>query len=523
MGVAMLFACVFVPCFAVQASVRCEPEQKRLAWSNRPIAVFDGPDSLPRIFACNEQAQIAGVEIGVTKAQAAQCPGIILRKRDPKQEHAAQAALLDCASAFSPRVESTAQGILTLDIAGTERIFGPPQKLLRLLGENASRIGLEVNAAAAPNPDAALIGAKGFTGTTVIAAENVVNAIAQLPVDVLPLSQAQAEVLDSWGIRKCRELALLPPVPITERLGQAGLHLQRLARGEVIRTLVPVDPPLKFQESLEFEDSVEDLESLVFVLHRLLEQISARLVSRSLATDELRLNLGLEIREDRDVKSNVSKDRQDTFERTLKLPVSMQDTKVLLRLLQLDLAQHGPGAPVKRVMIEARPALRRFSQGGLFAPLAPEPEKLEVTLARIRGVVGEADEQGRGRVGSPEVLDSHKADEFRMTPFSTAEMKNAAGQNCRSGSITMSMFRPRLAADVRCRAGKPVHISFAEVSSLIISVAGPWSTSGNWWKQDEAWRHEEWDIAIQLSNGVGLYRIFRDLRQNAWFVEGLYD
>src|SRR5258707_339071 len=63
---AMLFACLFVPCFAVQASVRCEPEQKRLAWSNRPIAVFDGPDSLPRVFACNEQAQIAGIDTGKT-------------------------------------------------------------------------------------------------------------------------------------------------------------------------------------------------------------------------------------------------------------------------------------------------------------------------------------------------------------------------------------------------------------------------------------------------------------------------
>lgn len=523
MGVAMLFACVFVPCFAVQASVRCEPEQKRLAWSNRPIAVFDGPDSLPRIFACNERAQVAGVEAGITKAQAAQCPGIILRKRDPKQEHAAQAALFDCASAFSPRVESTAQGIVILDIDGTERIFGPPQKLLRLVADNASRIGLEVNVAAAANPDTALIAAKGFAGTTVIASGNDADAIAQLPVDVLPLSRTQAEVLDTWGIRKCRELALLPPVPLSERLGQVGLHLQRLARGEVTRTLAPTDPPLKFQESLEFEDSVEELESLVFVLNRLLEQISARLVSRSLATDELRLTLGLEIHDDRDVKSNLKKDRPDTFERTLKLPVSMQDTKVLLRLLQLDLAQHGPGAPVKRVTIEARPATRRFSQGGLFAALAPEPEKLEVTLARIRGVVGEVDDQGRGRVGSPEVLDSHKADEFRVTTFTTQEMKTRPWQDCWSGSITMSMFRPRLAARVRCQGGKPTHISFAEVSSLIICVAGPWSTSGNWWKQDEAWRHEEWDIAIQLSNGVGLYRIFRDLRQNAWFVEGLYD
>lgn len=74
-----------------------------------------------------------------------------------------------------------------------------------------------------------------------------------------PLSEAQAEILDSWGIRKCRDLALLLPVPLVERLGQSGLHLQRLARGEVSRTLVPVDPPLRFEESLECEDAVEDL------------------------------------------------------------------------------------------------------------------------------------------------------------------------------------------------------------------------------------------------------------------------
>lgn len=169
-------------------------------------AVFDGPDSLPRIFACNEQAQVAGVETDITKTQAAQCPGIILRRRGPKQEQAAQAALLDCASAFSPRVESTAHGVVGLDIDGTERIFGPQQKLLSLIAEHALRIGLGVNVAAAVNPDTALIGAKGFTGTTVIAAGNEANAIAQLSVDLLPLSRAQAEVLDSWGIRKCREL-----------------------------------------------------------------------------------------------------------------------------------------------------------------------------------------------------------------------------------------------------------------------------------------------------------------------------
>ena len=168
MGLIMLFACIFVPRFIVQASLRCEPEEKRQAWSHRPIAVLDGPESLPRVIACNERAQLAGIDPGITKAQTAQCPDILLRKRIPKQEQAAQDALLDCAAEFSPKVESTAQGMVTLDIEGTERIFGPPQKLVRALAHQASRIGLEANVSAAANRDTAQLAAKGFTGTTIV-------------------------------------------------------------------------------------------------------------------------------------------------------------------------------------------------------------------------------------------------------------------------------------------------------------------------------------------------------------------
>ena len=214
---------------------------------------------------------------------------------------------------------------------------------------------------------------------------NEADCLAQLPIDVLPLSQAQAEILDAWGIRRCRDLALLPPVPLVERLGQAGLHLQRLARGEGTGMLVPVDPPVRFEESLELEDPVEDLESLVFILNRLLEQLAARLMARSLATDEITLRLQLDVHEDRDTRKEQRKAVPDCWVRTLSLPVSMQNTKVLLKLLHLDLEQHRPGAAVKSVTIEARPARRRYTQAALFAPDAPEPERLEITLARIRG------------------------------------------------------------------------------------------------------------------------------------------
>jgi len=518
----MLIACIFVPDFAVQASLRSEPEDQRLVCSNRPFAVLDGPESLPRVFASNQRAQLAGVEPGITKAQAAQCPGIILRKRNPRQEQSAQDALIDCALQFSPKVESAAQGVVCLDIGGTERIFGPPQKLLRRLAHHAARLGLEVNVAAAANRDTAMLAAKGFKGTTLIPKEDEAESLTQLPIDVLPLSEAQAEVLDAWGIRTCRDLACLPTVPLVERLGQPGLHLQRLARGEGTAMLVPVDPPLRFEESLELENPIEDLESLGFILNRLLDQIGMRLASRALATDELRLCLQLDIHLDRDIKSEQTKKVTDCWIRTLNLPVSMQDTKVLLKLLQLDLAQHNPGAAVKGVAIKARPARQRTTQTALFAAGAPEPEKLEVMLARICGLVGEA-EQGTRKVGAAEVLNSHKPDDFRITSFIPKEEKRAALKTDVHGpTVTMSRFRPAIPANVRCLAGKPVFISFVDVSSEIICAGGPWITSGNWWKHEE-WRREEWDVAVQLRGGMGLYRIVRDLRQNAWFVEGLYD
>jgi protein ImuB len=114
---------------------------------------------------------------------------------------------------------------------------------------------------------------------------------------VLVPSPEILDILESWGIRTFGALAALPPISLSERLGQDGLQLQRLAIGKIERTLVPVEPSDDFTESFEFEDPVETLESLTFILNRLLGQVCMRLASRSLATNELRLKLELEARQ----------------------------------------------------------------------------------------------------------------------------------------------------------------------------------------------------------------------------------
>ncbi|MFL6350439.1 MAG: hypothetical protein ACJ74Z_01120, partial [Bryobacteraceae bacterium] len=445
----MRFGCIFVPHFAVQAALRCEPGEQ--CKRDQPVALLDGPDSLLRVCAFNPNAQRAGIEIGMTKVQAEQCPGLVLRKRVIAQERSAQAALIDCASAFSPLVESTTEGAVTFEITGSNRVFGPPHRLARRVVEAAARLGLEVNVALAENADAALVAAKGSAGITIIACGEEVKCLSSLPIDVLSPRLEQAEILDSWGIRTCGDLAALPPVPLVERLGQAGLHLHILARGQVQRNLIAVDLPKKFQERIELEDSVTDLESLAFILNRLLNQIFARLSARGFATDEIRLSLDLEVHPDRDMRQETAQPASAVFERRLKYPVPIKDSKALLKLLQLDLAAHNPGGPVQAVALEAMPAKPRHTQAGLFAPRSPEPEKLEVTLARLRAVIGEADGQGRARVGAAHVCDSHKPDDFQVLPFTSQPAKASQCSSLNKTDVSLSAFRPPLSARVRCK------------------------------------------------------------------------
>src|SRR5258708_1957074 len=234
----MLFGCICVPDFPVQASLRADAGAD-VSFQADAIAVLDGPESLLKVFACNDRARQASIEIGMTKLQAEACPGVVLRKRITEQEESAQAALLDCAYSFSPRVESTCPGTVVVDLTGAERLLGSQQEMGEQLAARAAACGFTVNVGIAANADTALHAARGFTGIAVIAAGEEAQRLACLPVEVLQPSLEILDTLDSWGIRNFKALAALPSIPLTQRLGQPGLHLQQLARGEVRRELVP--------------------------------------------------------------------------------------------------------------------------------------------------------------------------------------------------------------------------------------------------------------------------------------------
>jgi protein ImuB len=193
--------------------------------------------------------------------------------------------------------------------------------------------------------------------------------------------------------------------------------------------------------------------------------------------------------------------------------------------LQLDLAAHPPRAAVKKIAIEGWPTRVRTTQTGLFQPLAPEAAKLEITLARLRGVVGERDPQGRERVGSPIVMDTHRRDSFQiMSSFSPArEHANEMPRLRAANTLTLRMFRPPFPAQVKLLGAAPSMISFNGIRAQVIDASGPWRSGGEWWSQAGEWKREDWDIGLLSDGHPAIYRIFQDCSSSQWFAEGIYD
>ena len=519
-----MFACIYIPNFPTAAALRVEPELH-----THPVAIFEGKPPLENIIAVNENAKRLGIAPGMTKAQAELCSELALRPSSPLQENSTHAALLDCAQSFSPCVENAACDTVLLNLAGTESLFGSLPRISRAIADRAAALGLAANVATASNPDAALLAARGFPGLTVISAGKEAEHLGPLPTKVLVPDRLEGEekkiaddlleTLDRWGIRNLRALAALPQAALSERLGQQGLRLQQLARGATSRTLVPVEAPLAFEESIELEHPIVLLEPLAFLLNRLLEQLCARLGSRALSTQELRLTLELD--NSFNQQSSIENQR---FLRKLSLPLPMLDARVFLKLLQLDLNAHPPGAPIMKIHLAAEPARPRSAQGGLFLPPSPEPEKLELTLARIAGIVGEQ------KIGAVELLDTHHPEGFRMRRF-VAEVarkfpqkKTPDAEEAQAAVTALRRFRPPLRANVTLENGQPSRVASKkkEIQGEVLWKAGPWRFSGDWWEH-EAWSRDEWDLALRHGEAVSFYRLVHDLLGGGWFVEGTYD
>jgi protein ImuB len=539
----MAFASIFVPHFMLHAVVRTDP-----ALWERALVLIDGNPPSSNVVAVNERAARMGIEPGMAKANAAQFAGVEIRPRSRAQEIIAHAALLDIGWSVSPRIEDAAENAIVLDLAGLTGMFGSEKDIGTRLDALSTECGLSSHIAIAANIDTAQIAARGFPGITVIPPGQESPYLSGLPVSVLSPSAEMAETLGRWGVRTCADFVNLPVLQLSERLGQEGVRLHALARGESSRSLAIAEAKYFFEEEMELDDPVEELDPLSFLLGRLLDQLCARLAARSLAAAAIRVRFELQPSFENavNIRKDIFREKNPPgwYEKELQLSLPTHDSKMLLKLLRLRLQRNPPNTPIQKIAIAAHSARPRATQGGLFRPNFPDPEKLELTVARISHVVGETN------VGSPLLMDTHRPAEFQMQRFFTpvetgdknrrhkvsiAAPSDPERQSANSTTpVSFRVFRPPVPVKIESKAGCPTRVAFRGLSGEVSAASGPWRTSGEWW-QENSWQQEEWDLEIHFhpskrsdphakcDPNCGLYLLYYDPPRGSWFARGIYD
>src|SRR5262245_1678791 len=202
-------------------------------------------------------------------------------------------ALLDLAHEFTPRVEARGPTPVLLDLHGLGRTWPQPAALGHALLDAARARTLETNLALAFSRTAALVLARARPGLTVVSAGEEAAALSTLPLGLLDLDPEHEELLRRWGIRRIGDLARLPAVELSARLGPEGPRLRRWALGEDESVFVRTPLPESFAMALELEWAVEGLEPLSFLLARVLEPLCAGLEKRGRRAASLALDLAL--------------------------------------------------------------------------------------------------------------------------------------------------------------------------------------------------------------------------------------
>ena len=423
--------------------------------------------------------------------------------------------LLSLATEHSPRIEVHGDGLVLLDVDGLEQLWGEAREIGERLRYAAAEKQLGVRVAIASTKTAALLAAQGRCGLTVIPPGTEAERLSTFPLFVLKglaheHTHRLLSVIGRWGIKTLGALADLPADELFTRLGQDGVELQRMARGQDTRPLVPAAEEERFEETIALEWPVEGLEPLTFVLGRVLDPLCVRLDARGLAVGMLHVQLTLVTGE--------------THERALRFPAAVSDSRVLRTLVLVDLESHPPWAGIDKVTVRVDPVPARTLQFSLLERAVPSAERISTLMARLTVLMGET------RCGSPTLVDTHEPGAFEMRPFvPSVHGSRAVGTPAATEVLVpvLRRFRTPVSVRVTVEHGQPIGVSTNLLrpggQHHVISCAGPWRTSGQWWTSpasSESWDRDEWDVA--LSDG-GVYRIFRDRDSKQWFLEGVVD
>ena len=252
-----------------------------------PIAV-GGEGGRGVVAAASYEARVFGVRSAMPSFEARRlCPELIFVRGNMALYARESRRIFAIFDEFSPRVEGLSLDEAFLDLTGTQRLLGTPREVAtrlraRVLEETQLTVSVGIGpvkmvakiASAAAKPD----------GLLEVHRSDVRAFLAKLPVRAIwGVGPVGAERLHAAGFENLGQLADCDPERVRRSVGQWGVEIARLARGEDIRDVEAYREPKSYSEENTFNQDVSEtalLEATILT--------HAESVARRLRKDELK-------------------------------------------------------------------------------------------------------------------------------------------------------------------------------------------------------------------------------------------
>ena len=393
---------------------------------------------------------------------------------------------------FSYLIEMLDDGIL-FDVSGLERLIGKPDRVAHKILDELQKQNIAGSIAVAETVETAVLLARQGDGLNSIHSP---ETFQQLLLASLPIEQDTLNIFSELGLRRVEDLLAVPKDDLINRYGRAFSNVVDVIEQKGRQLLTPNVKDGQISWSYHLASPVEDFEQLIFLLNHGLEKLFSEIARLALSTEQLDISFKLrnKVRKTYEIKTSFP-----TLERTF-----------WLKLINLRVALDPPESEILAVDVVSHFTKPRPAQKGLYAVSRPEPERLLLTVNKLKKLVGEEN------VGVPKILNERIAEAFVLDADAMPKGRERIEIKDEKAVIAFSYFHPPVRVEVLVRDGRLVFIKTCYFEGHVSECSGVWKANSKWW--DCSWKTEEWDVEIE---NQGVYRLSK--AGNEWFLVGEYD